>query len=104
MPAPSDVPSCHGSNPGPQQQAENCCDDCIVQSSCAVASENSDTSETMIVLLYRPPNGMWYVHSHKLYPTKKHARVAAREFLAPGTPISFRKVNLKWLTALMEIV
>jgi len=46
------------------------------------------------ILLYKPPCGRWYVHSHKLYPTKAAAYEAAAKFLCPGTPYTTRPVNL----------
>ena len=42
----------------------------------------------MFVLLYRPPCGEWYIHSHKLYPSKEIARTRAQKFLPTGTPIA----------------
>lgn len=63
-----------------------------------------EPADAMVILLYKPPNGRWYVHSHKIYPSNDAAREAAREFLAPGTQISFRKVEAPWLEKLSEIV
>lgn len=37
-------------------------------------------------LLYQPPCGQWYVHSHKMYPTIDAADAAAEKFLHTETP------------------
>jgi len=42
----------------------------------------------MFVLLYKPPCGEWYVHSHKIYGNMEAARSKARKFLPRGTPIA----------------
>ncbi len=41
----------------------------------------------MFILLYMPPCGEWYVHSHKLYTSVEQARDKAAKFLTPGTRI-----------------
>lgn len=40
------------------------------------------------LLFYKPPCGLWYVHSHKLYDTPEKAREAAKRFLHPDTEIA----------------
>ncbi len=39
------------------------------------------------ILLYKPPCGVWYVHSHKLYDSVEAARRAAIKFLHSDTPV-----------------
>ena len=38
------------------------------------------------ILLYQPPCGRWYVHSHKLYDTRMQAVEAINRFIHPETP------------------
>ncbi len=38
------------------------------------------------ILLYQPPCGQWYVHSHKIYPTIDKANAAIERFISLGTP------------------
>lgn len=38
------------------------------------------------ILLYQPPCGRWYVHSHKLYDTRMQAVEAINKFLHADTP------------------
>lgn len=61
-------------------------------------------SNKKILLFYKPPNGKWYVHSHKLYGNAGEARAAAREFLSPGTPYALKAVQIDSLDAFGEIV
>lgn len=45
-------------------------------------------------LFYRPPCGMWYIHSHKLYETPEKAHEAAKKFLHPDTLIFVLPVDV----------
>lgn len=38
------------------------------------------------ILLYQPPVGLWYVHSHKIYCSSEDAEDAIERFITPGTP------------------
>lgn len=46
------------------------------------------------VLLYQPPCGKWYVHSHKLYPSIADGKIGAQKFLPPGTRIAIIPVDI----------
>lgn len=47
----------------------------------------------LFALLYKPPCGEWYVHSHKLYDSREQAREKASKFLEPGVPIAIVEVG-----------
>jgi hypothetical protein len=44
-------------------------------------------------LFYKPACGEWYVHSHKLYDTKKKAEAAAHKFLMPGQVYAIKLIS-----------
>lgn len=46
-----------------------------------------------ILLLYKPPCGKWYVHSHKLYASHLEAYEAAKKFLHPDTPFAITDIG-----------
>lgn len=58
----------------------------------------------MFILFYKPPCGIWYVHSHKLYPSTDAAYEAAKKFLAPDTPISILSVSMDYLETAHRIL
>lgn len=45
-------------------------------------------------LLYQPPCGAWYVHSHKLYDSPEQADEAAGRFLHHTTPRAVVPIDL----------
>jgi hypothetical protein len=49
------------------------------------------------ILMYKPPCGLWYVHSHKLYDTEDQGRDAARRFLSPGTEYKLVPIDVEAL-------
>lgn len=51
----------------------------------------------MYALLYKPPCGKWYVHSHKLYADPLQAEHAADKFLSPGTPYVAYQIDVEHL-------
>lgn len=51
-------------------------------------------SNAQYILLYLPPCGRWYVHSHKIYPSPEAARAAAKKFLHPDVVISVAIIDL----------
>lgn len=54
------------------------------------------------ILLYMPPCGNWYVHSHKIYPSEAAAIEAAKKFIAPGTLIAVYPIIVGWIASLAE--
>lgn len=56
------------------------------------------------ILIYKPPCGTWYVHSHKLYDSPEDLVIAAKKFLSPGTPVSGLAVSLTQCEKLQKIV
>lgn len=56
-----------------------------------------DQGQGSHLLLYRPPCGKWYVHSHKLYPNQDEAADAAIRFLPPEVP--FEIIDLRAMAA-----
>lgn len=51
------------------------------------------------LIFYKPPCGIWYVHSHKIYPTLGAAKDAIKRFLPRGTPTAIRSIDLVALEA-----
>lgn len=60
---------------------------------CAASPTPEPQPTGCFLLLYKPPCGEWYAHSHKLYPDRATARAKAAKFLEPGTPISIVHVG-----------
>lgn len=55
-------------------------------------------------LLYKPPCGVWYAHSHKLYLSVSAAEDAVVKFLPAGTEYSIVAVNLLTVQAVAKRV
>lgn len=45
------------------------------------------------ILLYQPPVGLWYVHSHKIYCSPADAEDAIERFITPGTPVKIINIG-----------
>ena len=56
------------------------------------------------MLLYLPPCGVWYVHSHKLYDSPDDARGGARRFLPQGTEYAIIAIDVSVLDEQSELV
>lgn len=54
------------------------------------------------LLLYKPPCGKWYVHSHKLYMTVDDAYKAVCKFLHKGTPFQIIDISKLLRIELMQ--
>lgn len=59
---------------------------------------------TRYALLYLPPCGVWYVHSHKMFDTEELARQGARKFLPTGTEYAVIPVDVSALDETSSVV